>query len=73
MDYLNIFGLTTFAWMWARMAETALQKKSQHIFYDTKLATARFYFQRMLPMLEGHARVMRGGAGPLMDLPEEAF
>ncbi len=73
VDYLNVFGFTTFAWMWARMAETALPKQSQHAFYMTKLATARFYFLRMLPMMEGHARAMEGGAGAMMDLPEEAF
>jgi hypothetical protein len=42
-------------------------------FYIAKLATARFYFQRLLPETAFHIRAARSGAKPLMDLAVELF
>jgi hypothetical protein len=39
-----------FAWIWARIAAIAIEKcDSDKEFYDAKLATARFYFAKILP------------------------
>ena len=53
-DYLRLFALVALAYMWCRMAEIALEKKSgdQAQFYETKLACARFYMTRLLPEIE---------------------
>jgi hypothetical protein len=49
-EYLRIFSLVVFAWIWARQAAIALKNRdSDPAFYDAKLATARFYFARILP------------------------
>jgi len=49
-EYLRLFALVTFAWIWAKQAAIALEKRgSDPAFYDAKLATARFYFAKILP------------------------
>ena len=50
VDYLRICGHLVFAYFWARMAKVALEKEgSGDPFYKAKLATARFYFAKLLP------------------------
>ncbi|HZF75216.1 MAG TPA: acyl-CoA dehydrogenase C-terminal domain-containing protein, partial [Acetobacteraceae bacterium] len=46
-DYLRLFGLVALAHVWARMAELSLGREEP--FYVAKLATARFFFPRILP------------------------
>ena len=50
-DYLRLFGLTALAYLWARMAEVALAKQGDDPdgFYAAKIATARFFADRLLP------------------------
>jgi len=53
VDYLMLSGYTIFAYLWARMADVAQQKlaagEGDKAFYQAKVHTARFYYQRMLP------------------------
>jgi hypothetical protein len=66
MDYLQLTGYLCLAWCWARMAavSTAALKKSgaEADFHEAKLATARFYFQRLLPRAEAHLDALGAGA-----------
>ena len=49
-EYLRLFSLAVFAWIWASQAAIALKnRESDPAFYDAKLGTARFYFARILP------------------------
>ncbi len=71
-DYLHLFGLTAVAWQWARMADVA-RPKLEDDFYRAKLATARFYMQRILPRTSAlHAAIM-AGRGSVMELDEKSF
>jgi len=73
-DYLRIVGHLTFAWLFARMAKVALEKQAGgDAFYAAKLATARFYFARLLPETAGLIRAGRSGAGNLMALDADLF
>ncbi|MEZ6028918.1 MAG: acyl-CoA dehydrogenase C-terminal domain-containing protein [Hyphomonadaceae bacterium] len=73
-DYLQLFGLTAFAFMWAKMAKAALaQQGSGDRFYEDKLATARYFFERVLPDATSHLAKVKTGAGPVMALPADAF
>lgn len=72
-DYLNLLGLTALAYMWCLMAEAAAAKTGSDPFYDHKLATARFFMDRMLPDTAGHLAKLQSGAEPVMMLPAEAF
>lgn len=77
VDYLMYSGYATLAYFWARMAITAQQKLAEGTgdkdFYEAKIKTARFYFQRLLPRTQSHATSALAGAGSLMDLDEAHF
>lgn len=74
VDYLRVVGHLVFAYFWARMARLALDKQgTDDPFYRAKLATARFYFAKLLPETAYHIRAARAGAKPLMDLDAALF
>ena len=74
VDYLRVCGHLVFAYFWARMAKVALAKKdSGDPFYTAKLATARFYFAKLLPETAGLIRSCRAGLEPLMAMDEALF
>ncbi|GAB3292223.1 acyl-CoA dehydrogenase C-terminal domain-containing protein [Parahaliea aestuarii] len=77
VDYLMFSGYVTYAWVWARIAETslaALQRgEGDEGFYRAKLATARFYFQRLLPRARAHAAAALAPASSVMALGEDEF
>jgi butyryl-CoA dehydrogenase len=70
-DYLRLFGLVALAHVWARMAELSLGREEP--FYVAKLATARFFFQRILPQTSALSATILAGGGTLRVFPEEAF
>lgn len=75
-DYLRLFGLTALAYLWARMAEVSLAKAGQGdeaVFYEAKVATARFYMQRVLPQTSGLFSCVMAGGKSMMAFDEEAF
>nr|WP_298412464.1 acyl-CoA dehydrogenase C-terminal domain-containing protein [uncultured Halomonas sp.] len=77
VDYLLYSGYVTLAYLWARAARTARQalesSSDETAFYQAKLDTARFYFQRLLPRTRGHADMIRTGGESLMAMPVEGF
>jgi alkylation response protein AidB-like acyl-CoA dehydrogenase len=74
VDYLRVAGHFIYAYFWARMAKVALEKESSgDPFYKAKLATARFYFAKLLPETESYIRSARAGAKPLMEMEAEMF
>jgi len=76
-DYLRLFGLTALAFMWAQMAKIAHEKLANgaddKAFFETKLATGRFFMKRMLPDTSGLLAKVTAGAETLMALDAEAF
>ncbi|NJK42714.1 MAG: acyl-CoA dehydrogenase [Aquincola sp.] len=74
VDYLRVVGHLCFAYFFARMAKIALAKKdSSDPFYTAKLATARFYFAKLLPETASLIRSARSGVAPLMAMEEAHF
>jgi alkylation response protein AidB-like acyl-CoA dehydrogenase len=74
VDYLRVVGHLVFAYFWASMARIALAKKdSGDPFYAAKLATARFYFAKLLPETAALIRSARAGLKPLMEMDEALF
>jgi alkylation response protein AidB-like acyl-CoA dehydrogenase len=73
VEYLNVAGLTVYAYMWARMAEAAFRADQDDDFYLGKLHTARFFMQRLLPQSKALAESVRAGSSLLMDMPLAAF
>jgi len=78
VSYLRVAGHLVFAYFWARMAKAALDRvkadgDAVDPYYRHKLATARFYFERLLPETAYHIRAARSGVKNLQELPAEAF
>ena len=70
-DYLNLFGLTAYAYMWAKMAAAAQGQSGD--FYQAKLQVAQFFMQRLLPESQGYLAKVLAGSESLMGLPDDAF
>ncbi|KAF1053032.1 MAG: 3-methylmercaptopropionyl-CoA dehydrogenase [Burkholderia gladioli] len=74
VPYLRTAGHLVFSYFWARMARLALDKEaSGDPFYKSKLATARFYFARLLPETAATIRAARAGSKTLMEVDEALF
>src|SRR5690554_1414301 len=74
VEYLHTFGYTAYAYMWARMARAALAvEQDGDGFYQAKLATARFYFKRLLPRVHSLSESVRAGSDVLFELDAAHF
>ena len=74
VEYLHLFGLTAYAYMWARMAAVAQAKREQDpAFHEAKLACAAFFFQRVLPRSLGLEASIQAGSASLYGLTAEQF
>ncbi len=74
VDYLRVIGHLVLGYFWARMARVALDHAdSADPVYRSKLATARFYFDRLFPETASLIRSARSGAASLMDIEVELF
>ncbi|WP_043316818.1 acyl-CoA dehydrogenase C-terminal domain-containing protein [Microbulbifer sp. HZ11] len=77
VDYLMYSGYAVQAYLWAQAAKIANEKlqagAGEEDFYRAKIATARFYFDRILPRTATHASAMQSGADNLMSLDAEHF
>lgn len=74
-DYLRLIGFLTFAYLWARTAKLALAKLDgeESAFYQAKLATARFFYARLLPETAALLATIKSGAAVMLDLDTESF
>ncbi|TDH38195.1 acyl-CoA dehydrogenase [Pseudohoeflea suaedae] len=76
-DYMHLFGLVVLGYMWGLMAKAAQQKLADGAdnaaFYETKLATARFFMERVMPETAMRKARIETGAETLMALDAEAF
>lgn len=76
-EYLMFMGYFVLGYMWAQMARTALDAlaadRGDQAFYEAKVQTAHFYFERILPRTESLALCVEAGASSLMSFGEEHF
>ncbi|MDD9934083.1 MAG: acyl-CoA dehydrogenase C-terminal domain-containing protein [Myxococcales bacterium] len=76
-DFLSYSGYVVYAFFFARAAAISQKAladgKDDAAFYRSKLATARFYFRRLLPRTRGLVQTMLSGADDLMSLDAEDF
>ena len=75
--YLELFGNVAGGAMMTRAANAASAAlevgDGNQDFYKTKLATARFYAEHVLPKSEGLSASITKGADSFLSLPEDAF
>jgi len=75
-DYMHLFGLTGLAYMWAlqvKAAQAKIAAGSSDPFYSTKVVTAQYFIERILPDAGAHLTKLKTGSATLMALPAEAF
>jgi acyl-CoA dehydrogenase len=75
-DYMELFGLVVFAYMWAKMAKVANEKiaaSGATPYLKTKLVTGKFFMERMLPETAAHLARLQSGSDTTMELAAEAF
>lgn len=76
-DFMHLFGHVALGLMWGRMAaaaQAALDSDAgDRSFYETKLATGRYYMARQLPITATHLARIRSGAATVMALSAEQF
>ena len=75
-DLLRLMALTVMAYMWGRIAKAAhagLAAGNDNVFYETKLATGRFFAKRVLPQTTSLAHQIKAGSDTLMAVAAEAF
>lgn len=73
-DYLHVFGYTAMAYVWAKMAQTSLNKQNlDDDFYLSKVHTARYYFARLLPRRLSLIASIKSGCSTLFDISDDLF
>ncbi|MBV70914.1 MAG: acyl-CoA dehydrogenase [Myxococcales bacterium] len=70
-NYLNLFGITTLAYLWARMALAASEKSGK--FYATKIKTARYFYSHILPETDSIYAIINAGKDNMMAFDEDEF
>ncbi|MCB1845953.1 MAG: acyl-CoA dehydrogenase C-terminal domain-containing protein [Chromatiales bacterium] len=77
VSYLMFCGYVILAYFWARSAQVAATalaaNTAEPAFYRSKLATAQFYFDHLLPRTEALAASIRAGSRSMMSLAPEEF
>lgn len=78
VDYLRQFALVALAFMWIRMVKVAQEKlkegaNGKAAFYESKIKTAKFFYDRMLPEADARFKMILSGANSMMDMAEDEF
>ncbi len=67
-DYLKTLGYVSIAYAWIKVLEVSFEDYNQNKnFYDDKIDTARFYFDKVLPRVEQHYKSAISGSSNLMN------
>ena len=72
-DYLRQFGLVALGYMWLQMLEVAFAKRGDEDFYEYKLVTGRYFFERVFPETISRAVAISAGAKTMMAMPDAGF
>jgi hypothetical protein len=77
--FLYVLGDLVVAWLLLRQAEVALNALAagpsdrDKLFYEGKVAAAKFFAQQVLPAVAAQRAIAEATDNALMELPEEAF
>jgi alkylation response protein AidB-like acyl-CoA dehydrogenase len=73
VPYLMLWGYVAGGWQMARAALIASKKLGSDAFYESKLLTARYYADHVLPKAIGYKHEIVAGGSSTMALTEEHF
>ena len=68
-NYLNVFALTTLAFIWCKQVHAALDRTDR--LGRAKVKTARFFMHHVLPEIHGLAAIIKAGKATMMDFDED--
>ena len=67
-DYLRVLGYVAIGYSWLKVLEVSYKDYSNNkVFYEDKIQTANFYFNRVLPRVESHYLSAITGSKYIMD------
>ena len=67
-DYLKVLGLVAVGYSWIKVLQVSFDDyENNKNFYDDKIQTANFYFQRVLPRVDSHCSSAMSGSKYIMD------
>ena len=67
-DYLKTLGYVSIAYAWIKVLEVSFKDYNENKnFYNEKIETARFYFDKVLPRVEQHYKSAISGSSNLMN------
>jgi hypothetical protein len=77
VDFLMFSGYAYMAYMFARMSKVASAQlaagEGDSVFLKEKLHTATFFFERILPRADMHAKTIKASVGSVMAMPTDYF
>ncbi|MEO0327579.1 MAG: acyl-CoA dehydrogenase C-terminal domain-containing protein [Pseudomonadota bacterium] len=78
MDFMHLFGLVALGYMWGIMAEKSQEALAEGAngsseFHLNKLATGRYFMDRVMPECSAHLARIQSGADVMMAMNAEAF
>ena len=67
-DYLKVLGLVAIGYSWLKVLQVSFEDYDNNkIFYEDKIQTANFFFQRVLPRIDAHCSSAMSGSRYIMD------
>ena len=67
-DYLRTLGYISIAYAWIKVLEVSFKDYNENKnFYDDKINTAKFYFDKVLPRAEQHYKTAISGSSNIMN------
>ena len=67
-DYLKVLGLVSIGYSWIKVLQVSFDDYNNNKkFYDDKIQTANFFFQRVLPRIDTHCLSAMSGSKYIMD------
>ena len=67
-DYLKTLGYISIAFAWIKTLEVSFKDYEENKkFYDDKISTAKFYFEKVLPRAEQHYKSAISGSSNIMN------
>ena len=67
-DYLKVLGLIALAYSWLKVLDVSYKELNKNKkFFEDKIETAIFFFNRVLPRIDAHYKSATSGSKYIMD------
>ncbi len=67
-DYLKVLGFTALGYSWLKILDISYKELNNNKnFFEDKIETANFYFNRVLPRIDAHYKSATSGSGYIMN------